>query len=1736
MARLWSALAFVVAVVIASASGAVEFNPPGLSADASAYSQSLSARTPPQPNAAVRDAALAEAVAARNAKDGPKAVAALEKAIIQGANDQQVWLDLADAWMIGPKPNRARALQADYVAFEATEEEAAKAEPLWRMATLFADVFERPDLALKAVRAMKDIDENTGKHTVATAYPTLADRELALRQAAGLTVSNVRVELNATQPRACFRFDDALSAKSGVKFEDFIKVEPATQIAAEPVSSDLCLTGLAFGTAYKVTLRQGLPGVDGLVLRKDEVRDLRVGNRPPTVAFRSNGFILPRESAEGIPLTVVNAARVAVRVFRINDRGLVQQIQNNTVLSPLTEDVESEIDNTSGETVWKGEMAVPDAAPNAETILALPFKEVVPKPAPGFYAITAQPLDVPSRELPYQKATQWVMVSDIALTTMEGQDGLTVFARSIATAKPMPGVEIALIARNAAELARMTTDDQGRVRFAEGLSRGTGGRQPLSVMAYAGADYAVQQLTRSAFDLSDRGVGGRPAPGPMDAFAYTDRGVYRQGETVHLSFVVRDEKTEGIGGLPITVSILRPTGTTYRTEVLTTSAAGGAVLTLPLSKTAPLGGWTVEVRADPKGKTIGTTDFSVDDFVPERLAVDLSASAPWIEPGKPAEVEAKVRFLYGPPGAGLDGTAEVALKVDDAPFPQYEKFHFGLVQERVDGRVEKLTFPTTDAQGLSKIAIKLPPQPDTTRPMMAQVKVAVSEPGGRPTHKLIDVPVRTQAYAIGIKPRFEDGRVAEGSAAGFEVVALGQDGKPIAKNGLTWELVREVRTYHWYVTNGQQRFRVSERDERVKNGDLAIAADKPSGIDTAALTWGRYRLEIADKATGVASSIRFYSGWQPTDDGADTPDKAEVIADKPAYQPGDTARVRLNPPFAGEVLLTVASDRVFETRTFSVGAEGTTVDVPVNPAWGAGAYVTATVYRPPVKGKERQPVRALGLTWLGIDPGSHAIGVTIDAPKLIRPRGPVDVTLRLNRPDPSEPAFVTLAAVDEGILQLTDFTSPDPLGHFYGKRRLGVDIRDDYGHLIDPMDANFGKLRQGGDAGSMGLPVVPFTVVSLFQGPVEVAADGTAKVKLDIPDFTGELRLMAVAVSKTRVGSASQPMTVRDPLVADGATPRFLAPGDVSQVTVNLHNTDGAAGDYSVAVTAEGPLAADGAPMTIPLGKGERKTVTFGLRGVSPGIGKVIVSAAGPGGANTVRHEYGLTVRPAWAPESKVATAKLAPGGTATFGAPLLAGYMPGTAGVTLSYGSAPPFDVAGVLKALDRYPFGCLEQTVSRALPLLSVKLVEGVLGKPAKPDDSLESRIQLAVAATLDRQRFDGSFGLWSAAGENDDWLTAYAMEFLARARAKGYPVFDTPFDTGLEWLKHHAVDGGSSKENLASRAYALHVLALSGVATPGVARYFADAFLDKLPTPLSKAQVGAALARLGDRNRAQRAFAAATKTITRDAWEVDYGTTMRDAAAIAVLMAESGLGLDMTPVINALPPSDTVAARTNTQEQAWLVLAAEALTVANATPKITLGGKALSGGDPIGVNPTVAELNAGLVLANAGSQPVWQAVSTTGVVNDAPPAAREGMKIKRGFFTRKGEVLNLEAVAQNDVFVLTLEGEASTKLYHHAMVSQLLPAGWEVESAAVAGGEGTDMPWLTGLTPTTMIQGRDDRVLAAVDLTADTPGFKVAFLLRAVTPGSYSIPGARVEDMYRPTIFARQPVNRINVLPAK
>src|SRR4029077_6773168 len=324
-----------------------------------------------------------------------------------------------------------------------------------------------------------------------------------------------------------------------------------------------------------------------------------------------------------------------------------------------------------------GTVAV-DPQRNQRVTTLVPVSEMVPQMKAGVYLLVAERTDGGEDKYGY-KATQWLIVTDYGLTTMTGDDGLHVFLRSLDTGQPVGGVTVKLYARNNGELGSAVSDNAGQVGFAPGLMRATEGRTATAVMAFGkDGDFAFLDLTRPAFDLSDRGVGGRLAPSGADVFLYADRGVYRPGETVHLAALLRDTTGNAMDGLPLTIRLVRPDEVEAHRYTLTASKAGGYAVVIPLSASARTGAWVLQAYLDPKGYPIGSLNFLVEDVVPAKIETKLTTKANAIEPGQPSEVTLQSDYLYGAPGADLLVKASLTIEQDSDPFPKvFPGYYFG---------------------------------------------------------------------------------------------------------------------------------------------------------------------------------------------------------------------------------------------------------------------------------------------------------------------------------------------------------------------------------------------------------------------------------------------------------------------------------------------------------------------------------------------------------------------------------------------------------------------------------------------------------------------------------------------------------------------------------------------------------------------------------------------------------------------------------------------------------------------------------------------------------------------------------------------------------------------------------------------------------------------------------------------------------------------------------------------------
>jgi uncharacterized protein YfaS (alpha-2-macroglobulin family) len=1673
-----------------------------------------------------------EADAAFQRNDFRSGMQILGQIVAVAPDDSANWLRLAKTVLqIRPSNDREksllleRAATAAYIAYQrSTGNAGEEAEALVVIARTYADrSVWRP--ALDALRISLDLRE----------VAEVRQQYERLREDHGFRLLDYTVDADAASPRVCFQFSEDLPGKR-TDFSPFVSVGGQDKPALSVQDRQLCVEGLKHGDRYAITLRAGIPSVVKETLSKSADFNVYVRDRKPLVRFTGKAYVLPKTGQRGIPVVSVNTQSVALEIYRIGDRNLLDTVVGRDFQRALDRYDISRLTEERGSQIWKGEMAVEQTL-NTDVTTAFPVDQAIGTLASGVYVMVAQATGGATKDDFESLATQWFIVSDLGLTAFSGNDGVHVFVHSLDTTQPRGAVEVRLLSRSNEILARKRTSDTGHVQFEANLTRGEGALSPaLLIASDLKGDYAFLNLKSPAFDLSDRGVSGRVVPAGLDAFVYTERGIYRSGETVQVTTLLRDGQGMAALNVPLTLVVERPDGVEYRRSIVPDQGVGGRALAVPLVASAPTGTWRVRAFADPKRPPVGEATFMVEDYVPDRLEFELATKAKGVSKASPATVTVDGRYLYGAPAAKLELEGEVIVSPAKER-PGFAGYQFGLADEEVETARQPLeAMPETDPTGKASFTVSLDKQPVTTRPLEAQVIVRMAETGGRAVERKLTLPVIPAGPMIGVKPLFSGRSLGEGENATFDVVVASPEGAQVARSGLRYELLKVETKYQWYRRDGIWDFEPVKSTKRVADGTLDVAADKPARISVP-VQWGRYRLEVstADR-NGPVTSISFDAGWY-ADASADTPDLLEIALDKPEYVPGEAMTVAVTARTAGKVTLNVVGDRLITTVSQDVQAGTARLRVPVGADWGSGAYVVATLRRPLDTQAERMPGRAIGVQWFAINRKARTLALDLKLPTLLRPNSALRIPVKVTGLAAGEEARIVVAAVDVGILNLTNYKPPAPDDYYLGQRRLTADIRDLYGQLIDGMQGTRGQIKSGGDAGPIELQGSPPTQkpLALYSGVVTVKPDGTAEVVFDIADFAGTARVMAVAWSKDRVGRAQGDVTIRDPVVLTATLPRFLLSGDHGTMNLELDNVEGQAGDYRLELKSEGVnVTGSAAPQVIKLAAKQRNSVAVPLAANAAGNAAVTVRVSGPGGF-ALERSYALNVRPATQILARRTVKPLAKGESLTLSSDLFADLVPGSGSVAVSVGLPTALDAAALLAALDRYPFGCSEQITSRALPLLYVNDLAATAHLAL--DTAVEQRIRDSIDRLLARQGSNGSFGLWSAGGD-DVWLDSYVTDFLTRAREKGFAVSDTGFKLALDRLRNFVGNAEDpTKDGGRNLAYALYVLARNGAAPVGDLRYYADTKLDAIATPIAKAQIAAALGMLGDKARAERVYAAAVASIAPqpvlDYGRSDYGSVLRDAAALVTLASEGGAPRPtITGAVARVEAARGLTPYTSTQENAWMVLAARALAKDTQTVSLDVGGEKTQGA--LNRNMRASELKQPLKVTNTGDGEVQAVVTVSGAPLVAEPAAEKGFKIERKYFTLAGKPTDPSKVKQNERFAVVLRITEPQPQFGRLIVADYLPAGFEIDNPRlVSSGDTGTLAWIEDAQEPVNAEFRDDRFSAAFERKAgDASVFTVAYVVRAVSPGRYVHPQAYVEDMYRPDRFGRTATGAIEV----
>lgn len=1618
-------------------------------------------------------------------------------------------------------------------------------------------------------------------------------------------------------PEFCLRFATPLDSQAGPHYADHVQIAPAIRPDIAIRNRDLCLGGLAWATRYKVTLTTGVHDARGNTLDAPISVGMSTGDRTPSLSLAGEGFILPRRSVAGLDVQTVNMGQVRVSVWRVSPNA--SQSMSGDGSYPRIDTGATALDgyefNALREKrlsqVWSGTLDTPGGR-NATAVTAFPIARVIQGQKPGLYLVTAENARTPRAEsaiaapLPRVRtgnegydpreeqsiAAHWVNVSDMALTTYRGADGLHVYARALSTAQPMKGVAIRLVAQGGDDLGQAVSDGEGLVTFAPGLLKGKGADQAVSLIATGpDGDYSMTSLNQAWFDFSDRGAEGHPAPGPQQAVIVTDRGIYRPGETVNATLLLRDSTGKALSDLPLTLVLRRPDGVRARTDLLKPQADGGFVVALPLSPGAAAGSWTIEALVDPTSAPIGRATLLVQDFVPQTIAVDVTSEHPAITEGEPLDITLTGRYLYGAPAAHLRGEAFTRIMRDEAPVPGAQGYVFGLQTQEFSPDQQNVEVPQTDEAGHARLTIAPELPQGLSLPLKAELRVSLFDPAGRAVSKTLTLPIRRNRPLIGVRvtPPPSSGESAPQSVP-VDALLVGPDNRPLAAHTLNWTLVRENETYDWIMNGGGWRFVRHVIDEPVKSGDFATDAHGRAHFATD-LDSGRYRMVISDPQSNAASSQRFTTGWwSDAAEKPNAPDRLSLsIRDKVLPIGGKTV-VHVQAPFAGKAQILIATDRIESVQTVTLPKNGLDIPVTASAKWPGGAYVLVTAFRPlDTPSRPHEPSRAVGLGYIGIDQSAHRLQLDVTAPSVVRPRVTTNLPITVRG---AKHVHLVISAVDQGILALTRWKLPDVFDLVYGRHAFALEVKDSYAHLMTPIGQG-GEIREGGDEGDdggAGLAVTSTRVVSLFSGEVSVGDDGKAVVPLAVPDFEGTLHVMVTGWSDDALGTSESDMLVRDPVFADLTLPRFLAPHDVTESLVSLVNTEGAAGRYSVTLSASGPVRLTGQThVEAELAKGARQSFRIPLQAQEAGIAHLMAKLQDPKGRVMLERSWDIQIRPGHLPVTRSSLQSQAPGESYQASASLLDAFEPGSSAVTLGYSGVKGIDTIGLLQTLESGMGADSLSLAASARGLLALKGHEQI-ARLVVPEGA-DKRIRTAIDMLIDREDAGGRFGSWRLNdGALFPWEQLYVVDFLIHAREAGYKVPAHALDHALDWLETSQVQSPGDEDRSArgteaavtpeTRAYALYLLARAGRLDIPALRALGDRATTRLSdgatrifwgdnaasatfaNSLALGHLAGGLALGNERPMSNMLFGMAVNALgpvrsgRPTLFDLGYWTYLRDLGGLVSLAAESGNNGMAQKLADRFAMLDVPLDWMSQQTITALLEAARAMDRPDPTRGIAVNGKELPRpiAMPASFMPAPGELD-GYRLTNSGTTPLWLTVTLSGIPKEVPAAVVSGFTMHVSTLNLDGTVYDPAKGRQNDRFLVVIQGEAQDRNAHHCILTDLLPAGWEIESA-VKGQSRDDEEseprrsdagpvFLGETTRTTHVALRDDRYVAAFDLAGGnyrpsgrdqlgSSAFRLAYIVRAVTPGQFLRPETLVRDRFNPGVMGSSAAGRIVIAP--
>ncbi len=1545
-----------------------------------------------------------------------------------------------------------------------------------------------------------------------------------------LEVASVSPSSSATGGIIYIYFSGPVSAEQA---KTYISVDPAIDFAIEEEYGTIILRG-AFrpAQAFTVNIGHGLRTISGAVLKDDFSTRVVFPDIPPIISFTSRAVFIPRLGNGLLEFKTTNVRQLSVEVEQIFPNNLVYFLTSG--YGDYTDFYRSKSVDL-GRTFFVKDLDIESPA-NEPVLTTVDLKGIIGDSAQGIFKIAVR-----NREQRWVSDSRYAMLTDIGVSARLAEDYLMVWANSLATSEPISNASVALLSRNNQTLVEGKTDSRGIATF-ENIKDKLAGFEPFVVRVSRAGEMAFIRLDESLLPLSDFDVAGRPylASG-YEAFVYTDRGVYRAGDTAHLVTLVRGVNAAQPPAFPYSLTIYDSRGSKFTSFRLSTGQSTMDAIDLPIPDFAGTGKYTAVVEIGDELQ-IGRTEFQIEEFMPDRIKVTLSVQSDNFTSGDTIRAQVEAKYLFGPPAANHKVAGHLTIEPQLFAPRGWTQYSF-TDDNRSFTRMEvDLRDTILNDTGGCEYAYVVPGKLLAPSALKGLLSATVSEEGGRGISAYTEVTIHPYEKYVGLRLGL-DGYAKVGEPVTAQIVSVDRHGNGVAADSIDVKFYRVVyNTVYKKDKTGIGRY-ISEKRHQVRD---SIKVAVPVGGSQVVFTpddYGEYEIVAADPTTGHSAAVDFYaSGWGFAPWAMTNPDRIELQLDKATYAAGSKALLQVRAPFGGRLLLTIEKGKVLETITRDLPENTAEIELPVKTDYFPNVYITAAVIRTANDLEPNMPARAFGIVPLRLQTDNKRLNITMTAPEIVKPNSTVSVHLQIDRPKVTQ---LTLAAVDAGILQLTDYVTPDPMEFFYGKKQPHLKPYDMYASIYPHVEQAQNQIRPGGDkmfAADRKRHLNPITAkrvkpVSLWSGLIQTDAEGKASVSFSLPQFNGKLVLMAVAAQGDRFGSATGGITVRDKIVIQESFPRFVSPNDVFVGMVTLFNNTGQSTDITVTADASGPVQLVSSPTAkITLENNRQGNVEFRCKaGQVPGKIQFTINAEGAGEKASLSIE--LPNRPALPLSLAFGSGAATLTDPAKFTFP--GAWLEGTSQFELKTSSLPAVAFAHNVQYLLSYPYGCIEQTTSRIFPLLYfddlVKIVEPSLFGGHGHQYFIQQGIQRLHSMYLP----DKSFSFWPGGSFSNNWSTIYASHCISEASRAGYYVDKKFLSDIYDHLEDMAQGKNAQNLNDAQRIYAAYVLAHANKLPQRVVSYLKN--LDPLTLqPYSRYQLAAALAASGSLQEALKLIPA---SIQPNLFEPETGGDFNSGTRTDAILLETLLEISPTdPSIEVLAGSLMQRAEVNrwytTQDNAFALMALGKYFRQKKSfafkGDVTIEGDRSYQIDSSGFSLTRDNLGGRAVdlKVSEGDGTCFYYWQASGI--PLSPAADEfdrGMIVRRQYLNDTGQPISLDSLPLGTQVVAVITAKAIDKSLDYVVINDLLPAGFEIENPRLK--TTPRLSWIPAETRAAQYTDiRDDRLLIFTELD---PMYEVKFYysLRATCAGEFKVPPVAAECMYNPLVASSSSSGAVTIV---